>query len=81
MSKPVTLELTAEHALVLFDWLTRFNGQDREDFEDHAEERVLWDLEAMLEKALTEPFERDYERLLAAARAAVRGEDEGGRSE
>lgn len=35
----------------------------------------------MLEKALTEPFERDYERLLAAARAAVRGVDEGGRNE
>ena len=31
MSEPVTLELTAERALVLFDWLTRFNGQDRED--------------------------------------------------
>ncbi len=41
MSEPVTLELTAEHALVLFGWLTRYNGQDRENFEDHAEERVL----------------------------------------
>ena len=37
---------------------------------------MLWDVEATLEKALVEPFQDDYERLLAEARAAVRDPEE-----
>ena len=72
MKKPVTIELTGDQALVLFEWIKRFNEQEDEDFEDQAEERVLWDIEAILEKALVEPFEQDYDRLLVEARATVR---------
>ena len=72
MKKPVTVELTGDEALVLFEWIKRFNAQDHNDFEDQAEARVLWDIEAMLEKTLVEPFDPEYDRLLAAARATVR---------
>lgn len=72
MKTPVTIPLTGDQALVLFEWIKRFNERDSNDFEDQAEERVLWDIEAVLEKALVEPFEQDYDRLLAEARAAVR---------
>lgn len=72
MKKPVVIELTGEQALVLFEWLKRFNEQNGEEFEDQAEERVLWDIEAMLERVLVEPFEQEYDRLLAEARAVVR---------
>ncbi|WP_104107977.1 hypothetical protein [Nocardioides sp. 616] len=67
----VALGLTGDEALVLFEWLARFNNGDSA-FEDQAEQRVLWDLEAMLEKVLSAPLRPDYADLLASARARVR---------
>ena len=75
MKEPIKIELTSQQALVLFDWVKRFNERESEQFEDQAEERVLWDVED-LEKALVELFQDDYERLLAEARAAVRDPEE-----
>ena len=60
------------------EWLSRFNSQELEDghvriqFEDQAEQRVLWKIECMLERQLAAPFAADYLDQLAAARAAVR---------
>jgi hypothetical protein len=71
-SKRVKLELTNDEALVLYDWLARFNQRDSADFADQAEERVLFDLEAMLEKILVAPLQSNYAELLARARANVR---------
>ena len=68
----VTLQLSREEAVVLFEWLRRFSKADHQGFEDQAEQRVLWDLEAMLESELVEPFDSKYDELLAAARAKVR---------
>jgi hypothetical protein len=72
MSAEVTLTLSPSAALVLFDWLARLNHGGDGAFADQAEQRVLWDLEAMLESALAEPFSAEYETLLRAARDAVR---------
>ena len=71
-SKRVKLELTNDEALVLYDWLARFNQRDSADFADQAEECVLFDLEAMLEKTLVAPLQSNYAELLARARANVR---------
>lgn len=68
----VTLALTPSEALVLFDWLARLNHAADATFADQAEQRVLWDLEAMLESALPAPFSEEYDALLIAARDAVR---------
>lgn len=69
----VELSLSKDEAIVFFDWLARFNQAGRkESIEDQAEERVLWDLQALLETTLEEPFNRDYSQRLAAARANVR---------
>lgn len=72
MSKPVMLALSAEEALVLFEWVARFNARPSTDFEDQAEQRILWNLEAMLESSLVEPFAEDYRARLLAARSKVR---------
>lgn len=74
--KKVNLELSREEAIVFFEWLARFNKADDARFEDQAEQRVLWDIEAMLETTLVEPFESNYGEFLARARAAVRDSDE-----
>jgi predicted DNA-binding transcriptional regulator YafY len=72
-SKKIKIELTSDEALVLYDWLTRFNQRSDTDL-DQAEERVLFDLEAMLEKALVAPLQSGYADLLAQARSNVRDE-------
>ena len=68
-STRVTREFTNDAALVLYDWLTRCNQQDGVD---QAEDRVLFDLEAMLEKTLVAPLQSNYAALVSRARAHVR---------
>lgn len=72
----VHLDLSKEEALVLFEWLSRFNKSDETKFEDQAEQRVLWDIEGMLESTLVEPFAPNYDELLVRARAKVRDPQE-----
>jgi hypothetical protein len=69
----VTLELTKAEALVFFEWLARIDASGALPVEDDAERKVLWELEAQLEKLLTEPLAPDYKQRLAAAREEVRG--------
>ena len=41
MKEPIKIELTSQQALVLFDWVKRFNERESGQFEDQAEERLL----------------------------------------
>jgi hypothetical protein len=68
----VVIELSKSHALVLFEFLSRFSQDGKLEILDPAEERVLWDLCSDLEKTLVEPFSPDYLELLQRAREAVR---------
>lgn len=69
----ISIRLSREQALVLFEWLARTGTADVPAvFKDQAEQRVLWDLESALEAKLTEPLREDYRNLVAAARAALR---------
>lgn len=68
----VVLRLTEDQALVLFEWLARFNEEPTGDLRDRAEQFVLFDLENQLESMLVAPLRPDYEELLANARAMVR---------
>lgn len=72
----IVLELTRNEAIVLFEFLGRFNHKDHKElFEDQAEQRVLWDIEAILEKHLSESFRQDYSMIIAHAREAVRDKE------
>lgn len=75
-SAGVTLTLTADEALVLFEWLVREGGRGTVPREHQAEQTVLWSIEAQLERTLAEPLRRDYVALLAAARERVAGDAE-----
>ena len=68
------LELTREQALVLFDWLVRFNESDYV-FEDQAEQRVLWDIECLMEKKMPVVLNSNYSELVKLARAKIRDDD------
>ena len=76
MVDDVTLTLTRDEAIVFFQWLARFNAEEGRRFEDQAEQRVLWDLEASLESMLVEPLKPDYDEILAGARSRVRDSTE-----
>ena len=76
MSEHVTLTLSRDEAIVFYEWLTRFNSSKEHRFEDQAEQRVMWDLEASLESTLSEPLRADYDQLLADARSRVRDASE-----
>lgn len=69
----VTLVLSEAEALVLFELLTRWEatGQNTIIIEHQAEQRMLWDIQAMLEKQLVAPFSPDYLAILSAAREVV----------
>jgi len=72
------LELTQEEALVLFEWLARLDEQDAFPCEDAAEQQVLWNLHGQLERALIEPFQKNYRDLVEQARSRVRGAQKAG---
>jgi hypothetical protein len=75
--KKVNIQLTKEEAIVLFEFLCRFNEKDDPSrFEDQSEQRVLWDIECTLEKILSEPFRADYQAIIKKYRNAVRDEKE-----
>lgn len=66
----VTIELTNDQALVLFEvlqWL-----EDAGPFADQAEQRVLWDMQCVLERQLAEILSPNYGQLLDEARQRVR---------
>lgn len=68
----IIVELTNKEALVLLEFLYRFSEVEGYPFEDQAEQRVLWNVETILEKQLVEVFSPDYKKLLQEARNQVR---------
>ena len=76
MEPSINLQLTEDQALIFFDWLVRVNQRGEVNVEDQAEERVLWDLESMLEKQLPVVLESDYDARLSAARDTLRDSNE-----
>ncbi len=67
----ITIELTNKEALVLFEFLRRFD-EENYSFADQAEQRVLWDMQCSLEKQLVEVISPDYVGFLKEARDQVR---------
>lgn len=69
----VSIELSTDRALVLFDWLSRMGESNSPTaFEDQAEQRVVWDTISVLETLLSQTFREDYHELVEAARASLR---------
>ncbi|MEM0941003.1 MAG: hypothetical protein AAF600_12435 [Bacteroidota bacterium] len=67
----ILINLSNEEARVLLDWVTRFN-EDENIFQDQAEERILFDLESILEEKIAQTFSDDYSAVLQKAREKVR---------
>ena len=74
-SKSIDLKLSQDEAFVLFEWLASGDENGGRAMIGSAEERVLWRIEAQLESRLVEPFDPDYENLVAGARQRLLGEE------
>jgi len=72
----VTVTLTRSEALVLFDFCSRFSDQGNLSIEDQAEQRALWNLQALLQRLLPELFLPDYRERVASAKDQLRDEHE-----
>lgn len=66
------IELSDDEVLVFHDWLHRLNESGDATFEDQAEQRCLWDLEASLERLNDGVLSHSYTTLLSEARARLR---------
>lgn len=75
--QPIHLELSADEALVFFEFASRFTDSDELTIGDEAEARVLWNLCGRLEKHLSQPFSPNYPELLAQARRRLRDDESG----
>jgi hypothetical protein len=64
----VNLALSKNEALVLFELLSRFSEEEKLEIQYKSEEQVLWNVQANLEKLLSEPFSKEYSTLLDIAR-------------
>ncbi len=74
-SEKVTLTFSQDEALVLFELIHRINNQQASIIEHQAEERILFDLDADLEKSISGICAPDYESLLEKAREQVRDKE------
>jgi hypothetical protein len=68
----IAIKLSTSEAIVLFEFLSRFNNEGKLELVDQAEERVLWNICADLESVLAEPFMENYNEFLMEAREVVR---------
>lgn len=65
----MTVTLTSDEALVLFELLHRWEDSGRIDTAlMPGEQTALWALSCLLERVLTEPFDRNYRELVGHAR-------------
>jgi 16S rRNA U1498 N3-methylase RsmE len=75
MSESVEISLSSDAALVLLALVARLNEGDHVQLEDQAEQRVLWDLESVLESSVAVTLVSDYANRLRQARDRVRDVD------
>ena len=67
---PIQIRLTQAEGIVLFEWLARSDDLESLPCRHPAEQKVLWSLEAQLEKQV-EVFSPDYKLLVDEARNLV----------
>jgi hypothetical protein len=72
MNEGVSFDLSGDLALVLLALIGRLNEQESIEFVDQAEQRAMWDLEALLESAVAATVAPDFEAEVRAARDRLR---------
>ena len=72
----ISLTISKDEALVLFEFLTKFNQKEHpEIFEDQAEQKTLWIIDGLLEKQLVETLHSNYKALILRVRNRIRNNE------
>jgi hypothetical protein len=75
-SEEINIKLTKDEALVLFEFISRFNETEHKElFQDQSEQKMMWLIEGQLQKILVEPFRPDYKEIIDNARNNIRDEE------
>ena len=74
-TKEIVVSLSQGEALVLFEFLSRFDETNVLDIIDQSEEFVLIRVLNILRLQLAEPFSDDYLKILEKARSELRWDD------
>lgn len=77
MNKDITVRLSHDEALVLFEFFWRFQETDDFQMTHNAEFLAFSSIAAQLDKALVEPFQPDYRELLSTAQERIAAGYEG----
>ena len=68
-SNDYILKLNGDEVLVFFEWIVKFNKDN--ELSDKAEQKILSNLECLLESALEEPFMEDYKDIINQAKRYI----------
>ena len=68
-SNDYIIKLNNYEVLVFFDWLVKF--VENNEINDEAEQKILYDLECLLEFTLEEPFMENYKNLIHIAKKSI----------
>ena len=68
-SNDYIIKLNNYEVLVFFDWLVKF--VENNEINDEAEQKILYDLECLLESTLDEPFMENYKNLIQIAKKSI----------
>jgi hypothetical protein len=72
----ISIKFSEDEAIVFLEWLHKFNEEERQTmFQDQSEERILFDLEAELEKVVSGAFSGDYKNFISKARERIRDKE------
>ena len=63
------LKLNGDEVLVFFEWLVKF--VENNEIIDEAEQKILHDLDCLLESTLEEPFMENYKDLIHIAKKSI----------
>ena len=73
-AEKVSLTLTKEEALLLFEMLSDSKDEHAIPIRNSAQRRAVWRITSSFEKALAEPFRKDYLEILEEAKQRMIGE-------
>ena len=68
-SNDYIIKLNNYEVLVFFDWLVKF--VENNEINDEAEQKILYDLECLLESTLEEPFMENYKNPIHIAKKSI----------
>lgn len=67
-NKNITIELSPDYAIVFYEYIYRLNkNREKNLVENKAEQRVLRDIECILESNIPSIIDKDYSNILAKA--------------